>query len=148
MARVVALDDRRVRIRQWRVIGAAALIVAIAAGVRWWWADRGYHVVRAHVVEGVTTAVNDDRTAIGIRRPGDRDGAGYSLLSLTQWRGVDGAWHSTDPAEVGGGKPDCLPAERAGARVRAGVVEVPEFGGGPAEDVLVWIECLSAPPSP
>jgi hypothetical protein len=145
---VVVSDEQRLKSRQWLVIAIIALAVTIVVGGRWWWTSHDNHVVRTHVVDGYTTIVNDQGTALGIASSASQtSGRGYSLLGLQQWRALDGTWHSTDASISGDGAPSCVRPLSSGAHVRAGLIDEPSFGGAPRAQVLVWIECLSEPTS-
>jgi hypothetical protein len=77
------------------------------------------------VIEGVTTAVNNDATAIGVE---DAEGAfiaGYNVA------GSEGA--------------SCLVPSSAGQTVRLGIVKVASTADHGGADVVVWIECLGDP---
>jgi hypothetical protein len=93
----------------------------------------GYRLV--NVVEGTTTAVNADGSAIGLTHDGEA-GEGYVVAGAT-WRGLDGSWSDQFPT--------CLEPSSSGQRVRLGVFEAPPPGGAPGRPVVVWLECLIEP---
>jgi hypothetical protein len=80
----------------------------------------GYSPVR--VERGVTTAVNSDGTAIGVRGTGGFNGFN---VAGSMWSGSDGVWHE---GTQGG---TCLVPESSGQALTLGVVKAPPAGGAP-----------------
>lgn len=77
------------------------------------------------VIEGATTAVNNDGTSIGVE---DTDGVFIGGYDVAGANGVS-----------------CLVPLSAGQPVRLGVVKVAGTEDHGGEDVVVWIECQGDP---
>ena len=124
--------------RTWIVV---AVVLVFAVGIGRY--QSVYRLTRVRTVEGTVTAVSQDRLAIGLRADGERDGIGYSLTGLQNWRDLQGQWRSVlqDRRVL----PDCIPEQSFGQRVQIGLIDVPRFSGGVGGRDVVWLKCLSAP---
>jgi hypothetical protein len=86
----------------------------------------GEHRIQPEVITGITTAVNADATAVGLKdeRTGQFIG-GYDVGA------ADGR--------------DCLVPESAGQTISLGVVRTTPTDAHPGADLVGWVECMSPP---
>ena len=84
------------------------------------------------IIEGTTTAVNEEGTAIGLEIDPETEGVGYQIEGAW-WREEDGPWQTHGPT--------CLEPLSTGQEVRLGVVEL-RGTESPRGDVVIWLECL------
>jgi len=110
-----------------------ALVLGIAIGAVAVWAVQATRGCRVEIVEGYTTAVNQDGTAIGLELGPDGPVKSYGIAGAF-WRETGGSWNAHGPT--------CLEPGTSGQRVRLGVAEVEPAKGAPGRDVVVWLECL------
>ena len=104
----------------------------------------GYRASRIRVVEGVTTHVTEDQSAITI---GDASGKArdtWDTRALGEWRDTTGQWMPVG-RHIDRGVPECIPAYSWGARVELGIVKTPSVDGHGGGDVVVWLKCISSP---
>ena len=112
--------------------------LAVAAGV--WVGHRDQGGVTARHVRGVTVAVGNDGTAVGLARDGEREGRGYDIGGVP-WQDcstVCGPWND-------GPAPSCVPNLSSGQRIELGVVTIRPEDDSPGGVRVVWLRCLSAP---
>ena len=112
-----------------------ALLVGIVLGAALMWGlQQLVFAVRPEIVEGVTTAVNEEGTAIGVQTEPDGPGESY-VVAGALWRQAGEPWHTSGPVA-------CLDPLSAGQPVRLGVVDVAPAADAPGRPVVVWVECL------
>jgi hypothetical protein len=124
---------------QRRPLLAGFLAGAVLAGVAVWSLEtpRPGHRVPVLTVEGVTTAVNGDRSAIVIQTdepvPGTFGSAPYQA-----------GYGIADAQQIGSvvASEACLAANSSEQQVRLGVVNAAPSADGPGGAVVVWYECL------
>ena len=109
------------------------LVIGMIIGGLVTWAVVSSGDPEPQVLEGYTTAVNADGTAIGLSEQSGGAGEGYVIAGAT-WRGVGGAWHDTFPT--------CLEPQSSGNRVRLGILQTEPTEDGPGRPVVVWLQCL------
>jgi hypothetical protein len=115
------------------------LLVGIAIGALAMWgfnslqdvAERG---VTPHVVEGYSTWMNSEGTAITVSRSPEGPTEGYTIAGAT-WREFDGPWNFN-------GFPPSLAQPNISQKVRLGIVNVKPIEA-PGRSVVVWLEVLS-----
>ena len=110
------------------LIGLGAIVVGFGLG---WMVQSGLSPKFA-IIEGTTTAVNQEGTAIGLEIDPETDGTGYQIEGAW-WRKADGSWQTHGPT--------CLEPLSTGQQVRLGVVEL-RGTESPRGDVVIWLECL------
>ncbi len=113
--------------------GLIMLFIGIAIGAAITWALEPFGGAQVHVLEGYTTAVNNDGTAIGLLEEPGEAGEGY-IIAGAVWGGSGGSWHDTFPT--------CLKPLTDNQKVRLGVVKVAPTQAAPGQAVVVWLECL------
>jgi hypothetical protein len=111
-----------------------ALLVGIAVGLGAGWTLGAGQGPEVTTIEGYTTAVSLDGTAIGLApEPGDI-GKGYDITGA-HWREGGGPWQTSSPT--------CLAPLTSGQRVRLGVITVSPAGEAPGREIVVWVTCLA-----
>lgn len=109
-----------------------AFVLGIAVGAGGAWAIGISSDPQVKIVEGYTTAVNQDGEAIGLARDPDGPGKGYQIAGAW-WREAGGAWQTHGPT--------CLEPLISGQKVRLGIIPL-ESGTSSRGEVVVWLECL------
>jgi hypothetical protein len=123
-----------------RPLAGGLLIGAILGGFFAWYltVPRPGDPAPVLTVEGVTTAVNGERSAIVIETD-DRVPGSFQANPIQAGYGIADAQQIGDQVS-----PDaCLPANSSGQRVRLGVVNAAPGPDGTGMAVVVWYECLS-----
>lgn len=107
-------------------------MVGIALGAGATWAVQRAWSPRFEIIEGYTTAVNEDGKAIGLATKPGGPGTGYQIEGAW-WREEEGSWHTHGPT--------CLEPLTNGQQVRLGVVHL-KNSKSPRGNVVVWLVCL------
>lgn len=114
-------------------VGVALFILGIVCGALVTWLFWPFNTAQPDVVEGYTTAVNQDGTAIGFTEEQGGEGTGYFIAGAA-WRRNGLPWSDSLPT--------CLEPLTSGQQVRLGFVDVQPVDDAPGRTVVVWLECL------
>ncbi len=91
--------------------------------------------VTPNVIEGYSTGINFDGTAIGISKEPGGAGEGY-IIAGARWRESGGPWHDA-------GTPPSLAHPDTGQKVRLGVINIEPTQQAPGGPVVAWLEVIN-----